>query len=1060
MGILVHLHNPFDPLKRDLCLIDRPTTVRRLVQRHKGLRRHTSVYRPGGVYGRRRVREFTRPTICLLNGKALPRTAWKTANVGHRDVVMFYAAPLGGGGGSNPLAIVGAVVAVIATVVLQQWYLPALIGPTLLGSTTLAGVASSVGATLIVGAASYGLMALFARPALPQQRSVNMDTSVQSSPTYNLALQGNTARLENPIPELIGKHRIFPDFVGQPYTRYVDQEQFIHMGLGISIGEVEVDADQIKVGDTKITSFEEIDYVIVGPGGDHDDDIWDPRWVPSPDIATIMLPGDENIPASPWKGPFAANPPGTVIHRIEFDLIAPRGLQEINTSNGNILPQAFEVEVEIQEIDDDGTAVGAWTALDIVDEGDLTTNPRRYTYGYDTPAPGRWQLRMRRNDTMGLGSNVNNEVQWVGLRGHLVGSRKFAGMTTMGVKMRATGDLQGANSRKVNVVATRMLPTYDDISGQMTTVLSATRNPCDAFAYIARSSNGGRIPDDRIDLAGLYAWRDFFDEEGWSFDFVFDQSLTVSEALGRVARAVVAERVVQGGKLRLVRDVEAAAPVMMFGPRNIRRGSVETLYAMVDETTADSLVLTYIDPVTWKPKDVTIAFDDSEQTRPSRLTAHGITDRTQARTVGWWFARQNRYRRTTRKFATEMEGGAVLYGDAVSFSMDFPNCGQTMEVLAWDEDTLTMTLSDPPVFTDGATHYVAVRDSKGQLAGPFEATAVADAPYQLVVADSEDLPEILTGGDRERTFIQFGAGEAYARQTKVKQVTPRSEEEFEVVVFDDDPRMYEAIPADDEPEAIEYEDVVVHIDANDSDVNLRTLANLNGFLGVHEQDVTIYVDLGVEVSATGTSQAAMIRGSWPAGYTGLTLINLGTISGAGGAGGPSGNSGTHAGGLGSIGGTALDVSTGPITVNNAAGTIRAGGGGGGGGAVTAGTVVDDVEPLYGGGGGGGGQGNAGGAAGAAASSGLTGAGSNGTAGTSGAAGTGGAGASWLEGMTGFDAPAGGDGGTWGEEGEPGEDGATGGVVRPGGTGGAPGKAVKGNSNITWSGTGTIIGAIV
>ena len=107
----------------------------------------------------------------------------------------------------------------------------------------------------------------------------------------------------------------------------------------------------------------------------------------------------------------------------------------------------------------------------------------------------------------------------------------------------------------------------------MTTVLAATRDPCDAFAYIARARNGGRLGDDQIALADLYANHADFGELGWTFDHVFDTSVTVSEALARVARAVVAERVTQGGKLHLVRDLPSTAPIAMFSPRNINAGT-------------------------------------------------------------------------------------------------------------------------------------------------------------------------------------------------------------------------------------------------------------------------------------------------------------------------------------------------------------------------------------------------------------------------------------------------------------------------------------------------------
>lgn len=326
MGVVVHLHDPFDATKRDVHVLAKPTTVRRLVQKHKGLRRHTSVRRPGGIYGRRRVREFTRPTVCLFNGTALTRAEWKRATVGAGDVVTFWAPPAGGGDGSNVLAVVAVVAVMIVAVVFQQYYaIPYLtsVGMSAAGAAAVSGA----GVAIAVAAASYGIMALFAQPPPQAQAAVGFGSDLQNSPTYNLAIQGNNARLEQPIPEIFGRHRIFPDFIGQPYIRYIDNEQFIHMGLGIGIGEYSIETDSIKVGDTPITVFDEIEHAVVEPNGTHDVDIWDTRWLPSQDISTVDLPGDEATPTpSPWQGPFACNPPRTLISRFEFDLTAPRGL--------------------------------------------------------------------------------------------------------------------------------------------------------------------------------------------------------------------------------------------------------------------------------------------------------------------------------------------------------------------------------------------------------------------------------------------------------------------------------------------------------------------------------------------------------------------------------------------------------------------------------------------------------------------------------------------------------------------------------------------------------------
>lgn len=1058
MGKVVHFDNPFDPLQRREYRLKKPVTVRRAL-RQRGLRRHTAVYRIAKL-GNRRVREFNRPTVCLFNGRPLLRAQWSKTVIGPDDVVTFGTRLQGGGksGGSTILAIVLAIAIAVAAP-----YLAGLAAP-LLGAAfaagTLGGALLTAGIGIVLSVAAAGLMSLFSGPAPPPSAAGYASSSsmggggATASPTFSIGAQGNTGRLEQAIPELMGRHVIYPDLAMTPYSRYVDNEQYVHTTLVASRGSILIEDEEkdIRIGDTPISSFEEIDWEQIEPGELGDPEICDPRFLPCRDLATVLLP--DAAEGSPWKGPFAANPPTTAIDTFEVDLITPGGLYKYNASGG-FDAKSITVVVEAQEIDAEGTPVAeSWEAIDTVVKTAATQKEQRSTHTYALPWSGRWQVRMKRTDTKDGSATARHDIQWVGLRGRLTTERRFNGVTTIAVRMKATGDLNNQTSRQVNLIATRMLPTWDFEAEAMTTELVATRSLCDGFAHIARTWNG----DDKIDLAGVYANKEAFAAAGWTFDFVWDQPMPTREALQRVARAAVGVEVEQGGKICLVLDRANTAPAMAFTPRNIRKGSLKIDYKMVDDQTADGASGTYIDTNSWKPVTITEAFDDSPQLNVSKIGTEGITNRQQLRAVLWNRLRGNRYRRRAVSLGTEMEGLTLLFGDTIAVSHDLPAWGQYAEVKAWDEETRTLTLAEPMNFTDGFTHYVALRSRTGMAIGPFTATAGAAAD-QIVIGDGE-LPEILTGGEAERTFVQFGPGESYAKRLKVIMVDPQDERTCDIVAADDDPRMYEELPADDWlPPGSPVAPLEVHISASTNNVNLRSLANAAGYSGNPTQLITIIVDSGVIVSSTFTSVPAMVRGTWPTGVK-PTLINQGTISGLHGA--PAGG-----------GGTALDCTSGVITVNNTAAVIRGGGGGGGfGGAGGRGGNAEGFFELgesgpqgFGADGGPGGAGGAGGAGGGFGGAG----GSPGSPGNTNAA---------LTGGTGGAGGAGGTGGGYGTAGSPGGAGGAGGPGMhdgsegwfgvslsdgspgaAGGAGGAAGYAVKGNANITWTATGTRTGPI-
>ncbi|MFN4017085.1 MAG: host specificity factor TipJ family phage tail protein [Reyranella sp.] len=1060
MGRVFLAPNPFDPLARQELRLRKPVTVRGVLRR-AAVRRHTVVLRSKG--GGRRVREFRRATICIFNGRILLRKDWSRTVVGPDDVVTFSAQLQGGGKAGGIIGIVLAVAIAVAAPYLAPMLGAALVSAGIgtaatfaAGSVGLGLLTAGIGLVLTVAAA--GLMSLFSGPApAPMAQAYSSPTvsgGAQASPTFSIGAQGNAARLGGAIPELMGRHMVYPDLAMTSYARYVDNEMYLHSLLVCTRGYLDI--EQVRIGDTPVSSFEEIEWEKIEPGELGDPAICDPRYIPCRDLATVLLPAsnDEDAPSA-WKGPFAANPPGTIVESFEVDHVAPGGLYKYN-SFGGFDAKSVTIEIEAQQIDGEGEALGDWTPIDTVTVTAAEQRDQRRTDSYFFPAQGRWQVRVRRTDAKDTSANARHEIQWVGLRGRLTTDRAFPGVTLLAVRMKATGDLNNQTSRQVNFIGTRRLPTWDAEAGAMTEALFATRCPCDGFAHIARTWNG----DDKIDLAGLYAHREQFAEDGWTFDYIWDQVLPVREALQRVARAVVGVEVEQGGKICLVLDRPNDAPAMAFSMRNIVRNSLSIKHKMVDDQTADGASGTYIDQKSWKPVTVTEAYPDSPQRNVSNIGTEGITNRPQLRAVLWNRLRQNRLRRRVVSHGTEMEGLNLKFGDTFLFSHDLPRWGQTAEVKTWNAGTRTLGLTEPMTFTEGATHRILVRDTKGMAAGPFVVAAVEDDARKIVVdeEDAADLPTILTGGDRERTFIQFGPGESYAQRLKTIWIEPQDERHCMVAAVDDDPRMYEPIPEDTyaPPVGAPQVPLDIHVTEPVLKLNMRTLANAHGFSGNPIQKVTIFIDLGAYAWSDDPAVASVIRGSWPAGYT-PRLIRLGGMYGAGGRGG------SYAPGAsvhGQNGGAALDARTGPLDFAEIGDEMYGGGGGGG-----AGGNSDAFGGPAGGGGGGGGRGynDAAGGAGYAGFGAVP--GNAGTAGSSASPGTGGTGGTHevvddeipptINYSVGGD---GGDGGGWEQAGQAGSAGTN--AASPPGNGGAAGPKILGAvRRIRIASTSAGIGAI-
>lgn len=781
MGVVLHVHNPFEPTERNLITVRRPMTIRRLVSRRRELRRHTSVRRVLG----RRARDFVLPTVCFHNGKPVLRRDWSKTVVAAEDVVIFQALPAGGGGGSNPLQVV-AVVAMIAIAVAA----PYIAGPAVLGfaSGTFGFALASAGIGLALSAAVYGVMSLFVQPPVATQGG---DTSIASSPgaspTYNFQARGNTARLGQPIPELFGRHVVYPDYAHEPYVSFNGNEQYLHLLMVVTQGYC--DFLETRIGETPTDNYPEIVWQKVEPGQPVDTAIVDPMMLTSHDMAEVELAGTEA--GSPWYGPFIVNPPGTTITAIQIDYSAPQGLYFINFSAG-LSPLNFTLQLDIQAIDDDGAPIGGWTTVDLIYQEEATRTPLRWTF-HSTVGEARYQARVRRLDTKNGSASAAHVVYWTGLRGHMPGTRTFPGVTLWAVKARATGNLGSVNSKQFNVVAVRKLESWAGPGGGLTGPVQQSRDPCDAAAYICMAANAGRLTEQQVDLAGIYAHRGDYASRGWTFDAVFDTPTTCWEALSKIGRSIVAQAVVQGPRVRLVRDMPPSGPAMIFTPRNIARNSLELGYRFPDEKTADAIYVEYMDPRSWRWTSVLVSLPGSTTDNPTTMRLVGITNRKQAIYAGTMILRANKYRRREVRWGTEMEGLLLLYGDNVRLSHDMPAWGQSAEAIAWDASTRILQVSEPFTFMAGATHYVALRKRDGSMAGPYVAAEIAGNP-RAVMLGSGDVPPLSLGGDAERTHIVFGPGETYARPLKVTSIIPRTVLRADVVAIDDDPRMYEPVP--------------------------------------------------------------------------------------------------------------------------------------------------------------------------------------------------------------------------------------------------------------------------
>ena len=535
---------------------------------------------------------------------------------------------------------------------------------------------------------------------------------------------------------------------------------------------------------------------------------------PTADTFTVTASGSlttsGNVVIAPVLGGFVVNAAGTEVTAIGFDIVLPRGLYYANDSGGldNV---TVTYAGQYREIDDDGDPVGSWTNGFNQTVTLATTTPQRFSQQVGVAA-GRYEARFARTNLKQTDTRYGNDVNWAGLRGYIKGNQNYGNLTMLAMKLKASNQLNQTSSRRINVVCTRMLPTWD---GSTWTNAVVTRNPAWAIADIVTASYGMGLPYSRIDGDQLLALSSVWASRSDNFDGIYDGQQPAWEALSQVARVGRAMPYLQSGSVYITRDSEEESPVALFSMRNIAKNTFKMSYLMPNEETADAIDVEYWDNGTFQQKVVRAALQDSTESLVVKRQLFGCSSRDQAYREGMYMAAANRYRRRMVSFQTEMEGYIPTVGDLIAVQHDMPQWGLSGEVVNYDTETGLLTLSEPVNanagnilledlsnllleddgkilldFDSSGNYYIAFRERDGSSTDSYE-VSLTNNPYQVTLLETPSI-NLDYGIDRERTHFAFGVADSLYVKTKVLGIKPRGLERVEISCVVDSDFVYDA----------------------------------------------------------------------------------------------------------------------------------------------------------------------------------------------------------------------------------------------------------------------------
>ena len=708
-----------------------------------------------------------------VDGRAVARDAWATTRLRGGEIVTLRGA-LRGGGDSDPLRTVLTIAVIVAAVALP--FAGALAG-TAFAAGTLGGALLSagimIGGTLIVNA--------LAPPRLPGGPG---GASEAPEPVYSLAGGANRARLYEPLPLVLGTHRMFPDLGAREYTTFDGGEQYLHQIFHFGLGALHV--SDIRIGDTPIGDYDEVET----------------EWDTAGDGLALVAGNVDTVAGGALElveGPaqWVARTSGAGATRLEVDLVARLFRAD---DRGDLKTARLDIELEWRAVGD-----VRWTRQTHKLSND-NQEPLRVTIGWNLPA-GRYEVRLRCVTGPSDNPREAREVTWSALRAFQPDTAAYRGQTRLGVRVRATGQLSGRLDRLSALVSQRV-PMWD---GGRWTAPAATSNPAWIFRWYARGVEidgrlvaGVGLAPERIDDAALKAWGAWCDERGLGCNAVIDRRMSHAEVLTMVAQCGRASPSWQSGRLGVVWDAADTPATALVSPGNIVAGSFAVEWAAGEP--ADEIVCRYIDPaLDWQWNTVRRTMPGvAAPRRGVTLTLAGVTSPAQAAAECNLQAARQRYHR--RRLIWEMgpEGIGIARGDVVHLThglidggtagraADDPGEPRDPAILALDRAVRPGATAAPDRvllrLPDGAVHGAAAT-----AAPPTPGAAVAEGETDRLRLDPP--PPTFTG-EAVDVLWRLYAADAPPARVRVVAVEPSADGRFRFEALDEVAEYHAAADSD------------------------------------------------------------------------------------------------------------------------------------------------------------------------------------------------------------------------------------------------------------------------
>ncbi|MEX6067152.1 host specificity factor TipJ family phage tail protein [Providencia hangzhouensis] len=350
---------------------------------------------------------------------------------------------------------------------------------------------------------------------------------------------------------------------------------------------------------------------------------------------------------------------------------------------------------------------------------------------------GRYAVQLtRRNNSSDQSIMKIENAHIVRVRENVV----FDNDTIVNVSVRATEAPTGARERKYNLLATRMVISYDRASKQVDYTLRPSRSFADAVLHTWLITAGES--EKNIDIDGLYRIYDSLpDERLGYFDYTFDdEDISLGQRIETICNSARVTAYYDNAVLTFSREQSSEFPMTTFNRSNITGNDMKISYDMSMPSGYDGIELEYVEPVRNKKDYIRFRVDENGITEglsrtPNKIVLQGCRNRYQALDRALLEANRLIYQRTSISLTTLADGGNVYPSDMVLIADTYDSNQQAGYIT--ERNGEIFTTSEKIKFDNDM--WVYLTDSMGYTTQKFKAEPRADTEFGFIASVPEDI---------------------------------------------------------------------------------------------------------------------------------------------------------------------------------------------------------------------------------------------------------------------------------------------------------------------------------